>query len=114
MEVAGSKKPLGRKRRRWQRLLLKSPLVSGSILDFGTGVCVVGRWLRVRSAGFWGAANPLGSSDMEMDRPSGTSLPNSQVIPGVTLEFSVLQPLEQGMVGFPNPSVAPAVRHRPV
>lgn len=114
VEVAGSKKPLGGKRRRWQRVVLKSPLVSGSILDFGTGVCVVGRWLSVCSAGFWGAANPLGSSDMEMDRSSGTSLPNSQVIPGVTLEFSVLQPLEQGMVGFPNPSVAPAVRHRPV
>lgn len=52
VEVAGSKKLLGGKRSRWQRVLLKSPPVSGSILGFGTGVCVVGRWLSVRSDGF--------------------------------------------------------------
>lgn len=40
VEVAGSKKLLGGKRRRWQRVLLKSLPVSGSILNSGTGVCV--------------------------------------------------------------------------
>lgn len=50
----------------------------------------------------------MGPSLVEMDRSSGTSLPNSLVIPGLTLELSVLQPLEQGVVGFPNPSVVPS------
>lgn len=52
VEVAGSKKLLGGKKRKWQRVLLKSPPVSGSILAFGTCMCVVGRWLSVCSAGF--------------------------------------------------------------
>lgn len=82
VEVAGWKNLLGGKRRRWQRVLLKSPPVSGSILDFGTGVCVVGRWLSVCSAGFQGAANLLAPCVVELLRSSGTSLPNPQVIPG--------------------------------
>lgn len=52
--VAGSKKLLGgkRKRKRWQRVLLKFPCVSGSVLDSGIDLCVVGRCLSVCSACF--------------------------------------------------------------
>lgn len=70
-----------------QRVLLKSPPTSGSILDFGKGLYVVGKWLRVCSAHL-GSCKPAGSpllrahgaqGNLWSQRSSGRSLPSSQI-----------------------------------